>query len=171
MKKKIIYTFIFLIVIIIQTSILPVVLGLNTTGDIVLMTVLAWSVLDGFSAFIGWAAFAGILYDLVAYSPVGEHVIIFLLVVYFVSFFSRRLSIEFKGIGWALFFMFVVIATFISRSIVALATAWDMQTFHGYWQMFGSLKTIALQIIYNGILFFLLFFLLRKIKEFFKLEK
>jgi hypothetical protein len=102
---------------------------------------------------------------------VGEHAIIFLAVVYFVSFFSRRLSLEFKGIGWLLFFMFIIVATFLSKIIVALAIAWDMQTLHGYWQMFGNLKSITLQIIYNGILFFLLFFLLRKVKEFFKLEK
>ena len=171
MKKKFVYLFILIVVIIIQTSIIPVVSSFNTAGDIVLMTVLAWSVLDGFSAFIGWAIVAGMLYDLAAYSPIGEHAIIFLAVVYFVSFFSRRLSLEFKGIGWLLFFMFIIVATFLSRSIIALAMAWDMQTFHGYWQMFGNLKSITLQVIYNGMLFFILFFLLRKSKEFFKLEK
>jgi len=171
MKKKLVYLFILIIAIIIQTSLMPVILNSNTTGDAVLMIVLAWSVLDGFSAFIGWAIVAGILYDLAAYSPIGEHAIIFLAVVYFVSFFSRRLSIEFKGIGWLLFFMFIVVATFLSKIIIALAMAWDLQTFHGYWQMFGNLKSITLQIIYNGILFFLSFFLLKRVKEFFKLEK
>ena len=171
MKKKLVYLFILIIAIIIQTSVMPVILNSSTTGDAVLMIVLAWSVLDGFSAFIGWAIVAGILYDLAAYSPIGEHAIIFLAVVYFVSFFSRRLSIEFKGIGWLLFFMFIVVATFLSKIIIALAMAWDLQTFHGYWQMFGNLKSITLQIIYNGILFFLLFFLLKRVKEFFKLEK
>lgn len=171
MKKKLVYLFILIVAIIIQTSLMPVILSFNTTGDFVLMTVLAWSVLDGFSAFIIWAIVAGILYDLAAYSTVGEHAIIFLAVVYFVSFFSRRLSLEFKGIGWLLFIMFIIVATFLSRSIVALMMAWDMQTVHGYWQMFGSLKSITLQIFYNGILFFILFFLLRRIKEFFKLEK
>ena len=87
MKKKLVYLFILIIAIIIQTSVMPVILNSSTTGDAVLMIVLAWSVLDGFSAFIGWAIVAGILYDLAAYSPIGEHAIIFLAVVYFVSFF------------------------------------------------------------------------------------
>jgi rod shape-determining protein MreD len=169
--KKIVYLLILIIVIIIQTSVLAVVLTPNIAGDIVLMTVLAWSMLDGFIAFIGWAIIAGILYDLAAYSPIGEHVIIFLLVVYFVSFFSRRLSLEVKGVGKMLFFVFVIVATFLSRVIIALMAAWDTQTFYGYWQIFGNPKFIMIQIICNGILFFLLFFLLRKIKEFFKLEK
>ena len=171
MKKKFVYLLILMIAIIIQTSVLPVILSPNITGDIVLMTVLVLSILDGFSVFMSWAIIAGILYDLASYSKIGEHAIIFLLVVYFVSFFSRRLSLDVKGVGRLLFLVFIIVATFFSRSIVALMTVWNMQTLHGYWQAFGSLKSIIIQIIYNGIFFFLLFFLLKKIKEFFKLEK
>jgi rod shape-determining protein MreD len=171
MKKKFVYSLILIVAIIIQTSVLPIISSPNIAGDIVLMVILALSVLDGFFAFMGWAIIAGILYDLAAYSPIGEHAIIFLLVVYFVSFFSRRMSLEIKGIGKVLFFVFVIVATFFSRSIIALMAAWDMQTLHGYWQIFGSLKSITFQIICNEILFFLLFLLLKRIKEFFKLEK
>lgn len=171
MRKKLVYIFILISAIVIQTSILPVVSGSRVAGDVVLMAILAWSIIDGFFAFVGWAIIAGILYDLSAYSPVGEHSIIFLLVVYFVSFFSRRLSIELRGIGWLLFFIFVIVATLISRSVIALAEVWNNQTFHGYWYIFGDLKSIIIQIICNSILFFVLFFLLKKIKEFFKLEK
>jgi len=171
MKKKLVYLVILIATIIIQTSVLPVISSANTAGDAVLMAVLAWSVLDGFSAFIGWAIVAGILYDLATYSPVGEHVIIFLAVVYFVSFFSRRLSLELKGMGLVLFFIFIFVATFISSSIVALMTAWDARTLFGYWKMFSSPGSIALQVVHNVILFFLWFFFLKKTKEFFKLEK
>lgn len=150
---------------------LPVVSGSKIIGDIVLMLVLAWSIIDGFFAFIGWAVIAGIMYDLAAYSFVGEHVIIFLLVVYFVSFFSRRLSLEVKGIGKILFFVFVIVTTFISRSIIALATAWDNRTFHGYWQTFGDFNFILIQIACNGIFFLILFLFIKKVKEFFKLEE
>lgn len=170
MKKRFLYLLILIVAIIIQTSVLPVVSSPNTAGDIVLMVILALSVLDGFSAFIIWAIIAGILYDLASYSTIGEHAIIFLLVIYFVSFFSRRLSLEIKGIGRVLFFAFVIVATLLSRSITTLMAAWDMQTFHGYWQMFGNFKSITLQIVYNGIFFPISFFLLKKIKEFFKLE-
>jgi rod shape-determining protein MreD len=169
MKKKFVYSIILLIAIIVQTSVLPVISNQNILGDAVLMAVLAWSVLDGFYAFIGWAIAAGILYDLAAYSPVGEHVLIFLAVVYFVSFFSRRLSLELKGIGLALLFMFVIVAMFISKSVISLITAWEMQTLNDYWTTFGSLRFIAIQIVYNEILFFIWFVLLRKVKKFFEL--
>lgn len=171
MRKKLVYLFILILAIVIQTSFLPIISGSSVAGDVVLMAILAWSIIDGFTAFIGWAIIAGILYDLGAYSPIGEHVIIFLLVVYFVSFFSRRLSIELKETGWLLFFIFVIAATLISKSVIALAGAWDVHTFHGYWHVFGDPKSIIVQIVCNSILFFFLFFLLRKIKEFFKLEK
>jgi hypothetical protein len=52
MKKKLVYLFILIAVIIIQTSVMPVILSSNNVGDIVLMAVLVFSILDGFSAFI-----------------------------------------------------------------------------------------------------------------------
>ena len=87
MKKKIIYTFILLVSIVIQTSVLTVITKTSVAGDAVAMAVLVFSVVDGFFAFLGWAIFAGILYDLACYSPIGTHVIIFLCIVYFTSFF------------------------------------------------------------------------------------
>ena len=149
MKKKFIYIIIILVAIILQTSVLPAILNTNAAGDIVLMAILALSVLDGFSAFLGWAITFGILYDLAAYATIGEHVLVFLLVVYFVSFFSRRFPTDLKGIGLLLFIIFVVIATFISRGIFTLAVAWDAQTLQGYWETFGNFRFIAISIIYN----------------------
>ena len=167
MKKKFIYIIIILVAIILQTSVLPEISNTNTAGDIVLMAILALSVIDGFSAFLGWAITAGILYDLAAYAIIGEHVLIFLLVVYFVSFFSRRFPTDLKGIGLLLFIIFVVIATLVSRGIFALITAWDLQTLQGYWEAFGTFRFIVLSIIYNEILFFIWFIALKKIKKFF----
>ena len=167
MKKKFIYIIIILLAIILQTSALPLIFNINATGDVVLMAILAWSVIDGFSVFLGWAITAGILYDFAAYSTVGEHVLIFLLVVYFVSFFSRRFPTDLKGIGLILFIIFVVIATFVSRGIFAIMTAWELQTLQGYWETFGNFRFIALSVIYNEILFFIWFIALKKIKKFF----
>lgn len=170
MKKKIIYSFFILIAIIAQASVLPVILGRNFYGDVVLAAVLAWSVLDGFRAFLGWAVLCGILYDLAAYSPVGEHALIFLFVVYFVSFFSKRLSVELEGIKWILFFVFVVAATFISEGVIALMQWTDAQTLSGYWKASGGFGSLFLRIVCNGFLFFFWFGLLKKIKKFFQLE-
>lgn len=167
MKKKIIYCLILFCAIVLQTSVLPLLSPAYATGDVLLMLVLAWSVLEGFFAFFGWAIFAGIIYDFASYTTVGVHALIFMLVLYFVSFFSRRFSVEIKGVGLALFVFFVAVATLVSRGIVALSVAWDLQTFNGYLSEFGSFKIISVQIIFNVFLFFFCFFLLKKLKKFF----
>jgi rod shape-determining protein MreD len=170
MKKKFVYLIILLLAIIWQTSISPVVSGGAVMGNTVLMAVLAWSILDGFYAFIGWAVLTGILYDLAAYSTVGEHVLIFLVVIYFVSFFSRYLSLEVKGTGLLLMFAFVIVATLLSRLIISLVAILDIQTIQGYRRSFGPMSSLALQIVYNEFLFFFWFYVLRKIKKFFAIE-
>lgn len=170
MKKKIVYALVLLFAVILQTSVLPVFLGGPALGDAVLMIVLAWTIIDGFNSFIAWAIVAGIFYDLAAYSPVGEHVLIFLIVIYFVSFFSRRLSLDLKGVGLVLFFIFVIAATVFSEIIIALISAQEMQTLHEYWKKFGDPSSVALKIICNELLFFGWFVLLKKIKKFFKIE-
>lgn len=171
MKKKIVYSSLIFLAVILQTSVLPVVFRESATGDIVLMFVLAAMVLDGFFGFLWWAIFAGIIYDLASYVQVGTHALIFLLVVYFVSFFSRRFSVELKGVGVFLFLFFVIVATLLSRVIVALSIAWDSQSFHQYFNLlFGDLYTLALQIVFNVILFVVCLQSLKKIKVFFDIE-
>lgn len=170
MKKKFVYITILLLIIILQTSMLPVIVSNEVVPNMLLMAILAWSVLDGFSAFLGWAIFAGILYDLAAYSPIGVSVLIFVLAVYFVSFFSRRLTVELKGMGILFFVMFVIVATIISRFILALSISWELKTLHDYWKIFGSFGSISVAIICNEILFFVLFIVIRKIKKFFEIE-
>jgi rod shape-determining protein MreD len=170
MKKRLVYIFILLVTLIWQTSIAPVIFTGHAIGDAVLMAVLAWSILDGFYAFFGWSIIAGIFYDLMTYAIIGEHVLIFLAVVYFVSFFSRRLTLEFKGIGFLLFFVFVVAATLLSHVIKNSFVLLDIQTIHSYIDLFGPIKLLILQVIYNEILFFFWLFLLKKIKNFFNIR-
>lgn len=168
MKKKLVYIFVILIAIILQTSVFPPVFG--NVGDAVLALVLAGTVLDGFAAFLGWAILIGILYDLAAYSVIGTHVLIFLPIIYFVSFFSRRFSTDLKGIGLFLFIAFVIVATLVSRGVFSFITARELETLHGFWKNFGSLHFIGLSIICNEILFFLWFAVLKKIKKFFEIK-
>lgn len=170
MKKKFVYFLMIFLAIVLQTSVLPVVLKSYATGDIVLMLVLAGAVLDGFAGFLGWAIFAGILYDLASFQQVGMHALIFLLVVYFVSFFSRRFSVEIKGSGVFLFSLFVVVATIISQTIVALSMAWDLQSLGRLFEFFGGPKIIIFQIIFNIFLFLFCFHMLRKMKAFFDID-
>ena len=171
MKKKIVYIFIFLVIATAQLSFLPVIFGAGNVADGVLMAILAWSVIDGFFSFLSWAIFLGLFYDLISYSTIGTHALIFLLVVYFVSFFSRRITLEFRGMGLFLFLAFIVVATLLSHAIIALILAMKMQTLGGYFKSFGSMGSISLQFIYNAILFFLCFLLIRKAKQFFAITE
>lgn len=168
MKKKIIYILLLLGIILIQSSLLPVLS--NFTGDGVLMAVLSWAILDGFAAFLPWSIFMGVLYDLIFHARVGEHVLVFLFVTYFVSFFSRRIALEFKGIGLLLFIFFVGIATFASHAIDASLNAVDVNTIHGFWKSFGGFEYIFHQFINNIILFSLLFMIIKKSKRFFAID-
>ena len=138
MKRKIVYGIILFCAIVLQTSVLPLISPTHVTGDILLMLVLTGAVLDGFFAFLWPAIFAGIIFDLISYTTVGIHSLVFVLVIYFVSFFSRRFSVELKGVGLVQFVIFVAVATFISRVIMALSVAWDLQTRSGYFKEFGS---------------------------------
>jgi rod shape-determining protein MreD len=170
MKKKFIYCLILFCAIILQTSVLPLVSPAQVMGDVVLMLILAGSIIDGFVLFFWWAIFAGLIYDLVSYSTVGVHALIFLLVLYFVSFFSRRFSVELKGIGLAWFGIFVLAATLLSNLIIALMVAWDLQTFSGYFKELGWFKDISIQILYNMILFLICFIVFKKAKKFFAIN-
>ncbi|EKE25650.1 MAG: hypothetical protein ACD_5C00081G0002 [uncultured bacterium] len=170
MKKKVVYFLIFIVIAIFQLSFIPVIFEKKAVADAVLMAILAWSILDGFFAFLAWAIFFGLFYDIISYSVIGTHALIFLVVVYFVSFFSRRFSVEMKGFGTILFLLFILVATLASNATIATIFVWKMQNFHGFWQSFGSLKTVMIQLVYNTFLFLILFMLIRKIKQFFAIE-
>ena len=169
MKKKSVYLIILLIAIIIQTSVLPVLMEKNSVSDNVLMLILAWSVIDGFAAFLGWAIFAGIIYDLASYTPVGIHVLVFLAIVYGVSFFSRRISLDLKGVGLLLILLFILGATFFSNLLIVFSlTAEDFP--HVFWQSLGSFSSLTIQVAVNAILFFVWYMIIKKVKRFFEIS-
>lgn len=167
MKKKIVYILLILLAILIQVSVLPVIMPGGMVVDNVLMLVLAGATIDGFGAFLGWSITAGILYDLASYSKVGVHVIIFLCVVYFVSFFSRRFSVEMRGVGLVIMLLFVAVATLVSHFVFATSLAWDMGTLQGFSKNFGSLANLSLQVLGNSLVFFAWFAVLKKIKKYY----
>lgn len=169
MKKKLVYSFLIFSAIVLQTSVLPVIFPSGLFGDIVLMLVLAGAVLDGFFDFFWWAVFAGVIYDLVSYEKVGVHALIFLLLVYFVSFFSRRFSVEFRGVGILLFGVFVLVGSLISKIVISFVISWDMQTFQKFFGLLGGPREMLIELLFNVVLFLLCFFVLKKSKNFFEI--
>lgn len=170
MNKKIIYTLLFVAAAILQLSFFPVISTKGVAIDLILMMILAWSVIDGYYSFFNWAIFFGILYDLISYSVIGTHALIFLLVVYFVSFFSRRLSIDIKGIGILLLLLSVLVVTIGSSFIIAGVQVWKLQTLKGFFESFGGFKEIMVGLFFNSVLFFFSFSLIKKTKKFFAIE-
>ena len=170
MKKKFVYCLLLFCAFIFQVSVLPLFSPLFAMGDLLLMFVLAGAIIDGFFEFLWWAIFAGVIYDLISYTSIGVHALIFLSVVYFVSFFSRRFSVELRGFGLFLFLLFVVFATVVSRLIIALSVAWDLHDMGVVGSNFGNFHILIIQILFNIVLFFLSFIMLKRTKSFFAID-
>jgi rod shape-determining protein MreD len=164
MKKKLIYWGLIFLALLMQSSFLPVLISPGAMGDAVLMLVLALVVLDGFALALSWAIIAGVLYDFASFTPVGQHVIVFLLLIYAVSFFSRRLSVEVRGIGMLLLVFFVIAATLLSKSLFIFSLMLGSQPVN-FFQVFGSFKDFIFQVGGNAVLFFLWLSVLKKFKK------
>jgi cell shape-determining protein MreD len=169
--KKFCYIIIFLLAAILQTSVISLLFDSKSLVSAVLMLVLAFSVLDGFFGFLWWAVFYGIFYDLISYSRIGINVLIFLGTVYFVSFFSRRFTVEFRGVGIFLFLFFVVVVSFFSHFVlVGEPLIFEAHSLRGVYNIFGSLGSIAFEIFVNCLLFIGFFNVIKKMKAYFSLE-
>ncbi len=164
MKKKLFYFGLIFLALLMQSSFLPGLISPGAMGDAVLMLVLAMAVLDGFALALSWAIIAGALYDLASFTPLGQHVIIFLLLIYAVSFFSRRLSVEIKGVGMLLLVFFVIAATLISKSLFIFFLMLGSQAVN-FFQVFGGFKDFIFQVGGNAVLFFLWLSALKKFKK------
>ncbi|MEI7621259.1 MAG: rod shape-determining protein MreD [Candidatus Moraniibacteriota bacterium] len=168
MPKKIIYASLILLALLLQLSFLPMLTAGSMAGDAVLMLVLALAVLNGFEASLKWALVAGFLYDLASYATVGQHMLIFLLVAYGVSFFSRRLSVEVKGTGLLFLLGFVVLATFLSTILTAGFSVFSIAGGLKFLpQAFGSFSFFLLQTICNLGLLLFWYQILRKLNRIF----
>jgi rod shape-determining protein MreD len=170
MKKKFLYLLVIVVALIIQTSVVPLAASGRSALDAVLMLVLAWSIIDGFNAFLPWAIMAGILYDIIAFTPIGIHVLIFLFVVYMVSFFSKRMSVEAKGTGFVIIILFVVVSIFISQSVNGIASYGRLPSVGEFWSIFISIKWFLFQVVYDCFVFAIWFIFLRWMKKYFSLE-
>ncbi|NTV41399.1 MAG: hypothetical protein HGA61_03950 [Candidatus Moranbacteria bacterium] len=165
MKKKFIYIGMFFLAILLQMSFLPVVSGEKVFGDVVLMFVLSLAILEGFDSVFFWIIIGGIFYDLVSYATVGQYVVVFSFVVYMVSFFSRRLSVEIKGMGILFLVLFVVVATFVSDLFFLVMPGFSARPLDLFGQAFGGFRFFFLQIFFNAVFFFTWFCIVRKLKK------
>ena len=170
MKKKFFYIIMILLALVLQTTAVVPAVGQRNGLDIILMLVLAWSIIDGFNGFLSWAIFIGILYDMLSSSPVGLHVLIFLAVIYMVSFFSKRLSIDVQGTGLIIIILFVFGSVFFSQAVLGMVGQGGFISIRQFLGMFVSLKWFLLQLAYNLIAFSACFVSIKWMKRYFALD-
>jgi len=164
MKKRKICAYLALILglIMVQKSLIPILFGQQPMPDIVLMFVLALAIIDGFNDFLPWALFAGLAYDMASHLAIGLHALIFVIIVYCVSFFSRRFLVDMRSTGAAILLLFVVLATIISHLFIAAWIGWDSHNAQNFASALGNSWDIGSEVLYNALVFAVLFAAARK---------
>lgn len=162
MEKKIIRLAVIILATLFQVSFLSVFFSEYRTPSVIVALVVAWTVCVGFDDIFFWIILLGIVLDVVGFQPLGANIIPLILIVYFVSFVSRRFLIEHKVWNSTIMMFFVAAATLFYYFFLVLFSGFDDFLFV---KSFLFWKTAAIQTIYNAILFLFVYFLLRKTEE------
>ena len=151
--------------VVLQKTALPAILHHGYLPDLVMMFVLAWTIAFGFENSLWLAIGAGSVYDLLSFVPIGTHVLIFVLIIYLVSFFSRRFSVDLKGTGVLLVLFFILASQIGSHMLLILAAGFES----GFWKEFigslGNFKQFVLETLINCLLFFVNYAFLKRNKK------
>lgn len=165
MKRIFLYAAIISLVVVLQKTAMPVIFHYGYLPDLLMMLVLAWTIAYGFENSLWLAILAGFIYDLLSFMPTGTHVLIFVLMIYFVSFFSRRFLVDLKGTG-ALLVLFFIIGSQIGSDALFTLTA---SSGNGFWKefggSFGNFQQFMLETLINWGLFFMCYAFLKRNKK------
>jgi len=165
-KRKILaYLALILGLIMVQKSLVPIMFGGDHMPDIVLMFVLALAIIDGFDNFLPWALFAGLAYDVASRVAIGLHALIFVIIVYCVSFFSRRFLVDMRSTGAAMLLLFIVLATVVSHLFIAAWIGWNSHDARNFASALGNGWDIGIEAAYNMLMFIILFSAVRKLTK------
>lgn len=164
-KKNLVYLFVILAALLIQSSVFPAIFSFRPLPQILLMIVIAGTVISGFKKFLVWSIVAGALFDLFFYNRLGTEVIFFAAVTYFVSFFSRRFLVENESGGMLAMAAFVILATFFNRIFVLLSDFLNFGPEAKSASNFILLSNSGIEIICNLIIFFISFRILTRIEK------
>lgn len=166
MEKKTVRFIIILFAVLIQISALGFIFADYFVPSLVVALVVAWTIHVGFMRILPWIIALGITLDIASFQPVGINVVLFVLISYFVSFFSRRFMVEHRIWGALVAVFFIIISTtfYYSANIVMAGFGDFTHSFGGGRSLFW--KSLAAQISGNTLLFALIYFPLKKIEEF-----
>jgi rod shape-determining protein MreD len=151
--------------VVLQKTAMPEIFHLGYLPDLVMMFVLAWTIAYGFENSLWLAIGAGFIYDLLSFVPIGTHVLIFVLIIYFVSFFSRRFAVDLRGTGVLLVLFFILASEIGSHMLLILAVGFE----NSFWKEFigslGNFKQFIFETLANSILFFVNYAFLKRNKK------
>lgn len=146
-----------------QISVLGVIFPKYQVPSIIVALVIVWTIYVGFAGILPWIIILGLTLDIASFQPIGISVILFVLISYFVSFFSRRFLVEHRVWGSIVAVFFIIAATFFYYFTGVLVAGF------GNFSIGESLlfwRTLAVQITVNVALFLAIYFPLKKIEEF-----
>jgi len=164
MKKNISIFLAIILVVILQTSILPLCFSEKIIPDLVLVALVSWVSVFGFQYVWIWAIISGIVLDLFSFTAVGSNVFSFIFFSYCTSFFSKRLILGEKIGGILVGVFFISLATFFHNLWMQLISVgfklqkiWEIKIF--------LLESASWKIIFNLILFFVFILIFKGIRN------
>lgn len=169
MFQKLIVFAIILFTVVIQLSIFPHFFGSGIAPDLVLMLVIIWTMQDGFEKTLARAITAGLVLDLMSFEPAGFSAISLVVISYLTGALARRFLVTPRP--WKLLFVIVIIAI----GTLAHQVIMNILSISGSHLNLGKIEWIGLKlfdwrifpkIIYNAIMFFMIYWPMRKMENF-----
>ena len=165
-KGKIVYISAIMFAILLQKTLLPVFVGSAQGVNMVMILVLAWTIYDGFNAYLAWAIFSGCIYDIFFHYPFGVHAIFFVAVSYVLSFFAKRFSVALRSSG---FFTVCLLIALLTIALAVYDIAWSV----GYskilaviTQEFSGAHFLLENMAVNGAMFCIWYLFIKRLKRF-----
>lgn len=165
MKKFIQYFFLFTLMLVLQTSFLPVLFSHNPAPQLILLSAVALSLVAGFHKALLPIIAAGLAYD-IAFSPVpGLNTAIFVFAAYLAGFLSRRFLVENKTGGLLSMASMAVLAIAFNRFYILLADKFFLEDKGQLFFSAAFFRGLPSEIIASLAVFFALVLIFQKIEK------
>ncbi len=137
--------------------------------NIILLTVIAWTLISGFKSIWKWILLLGILTDIIGSYCSGFSVLLFLMVSYLTDFLKNRFSLE-SGFWKSLSLLSFIILMAIYKKFARFEFLEDKKYLPTLTIDKNSLNTSVLigEVVFSLLFFFVIFFILKKMEEYLK---
>lgn len=174
MFEKVIIFFIVFFAVILQMSAFPNLFFLGAGPNIVLILIIFWTVHEGFEAAFFKIILAGFILDLASFHFVGVNILVFSLIAFLSSSFSRRFLVAARNWRTIILVFLIIVSTFLNDlllfalfRLVAYFKGAEANSiiFSTNWIILGR------EMLLNTLFFFLISFPLMKIERILNLHK